>query len=73
MKEQTKQIIEITLSFSLLALIAGLFGLFFKPTITGAVVLNNDFAKSSFESFSVYLIVALIFLVIYALYVNKKK
>ena len=72
-KKHIKQIIEITIPFALLAVVAGLLGIFSKPSITGAVVLNNDLNQSSSQSIITYLFIALVFFIIYALYLNIKK
>ena len=72
-KKHTKQIIEVTMAFSLLVVVAGLLGIFLKPSVTGAVVLNNELSPSSAESITIYLVIALVFFVVYTLYLNMKK
>lgn len=72
-KEHTKQIIEITMAFSLLVVVAGLLGFFLKPSVTGAVVLNNDIDPGNVQSIVVYLLIALAFFIVYALYIQRKK
>ncbi len=72
-KKHIKQIIEVTIAFSLLVVVAGLLGFFLKPSITGAVVLNRNIDLGSAPSIVTYLLIALAFFVVYALYLNIKK
>ena len=72
-KKHIKPIIEITLYFSLLVVVAGLLGIFLKPSVTGAVVLNNNLDTGSVSSITTYLLIALAFFVVYAFYLNIQK
>ena len=72
-KEHIKQIIEVTIAFSLLVVVAGFLGIFLKPSVTGMVVLNNNIDPGSSQSIAIYLLIALVFFVVYALYLNINK
>jgi len=72
-KKHLSHILKTTISFSLLLVVAGFLAIFLKPTVTGAVVLNNNLNQSSRETIVIFLFIALVFFVVYAAHLNLTK